>query len=257
MTRDEIAGVSSAQGGMFAVIPSVVMQDKELSMSARMLYGLITWRCNSEARCWPTNRALGEDLGLSPKRVSALISQLEERGHIELETVSDPATGQILRRYIYPVVKSGRGIPKNEDTPPQTEGEGIPENAEVLRKYKEETKTNTPLTPQGEKGRRKKAKLTEEAKLVLRAYVGEDRELHEALAALIEVRTEKKAVNSERALKALLSQLDRLSEGRREDKLLLLQQSVANSWKSVFPLKGDRTSPEAARVAPPMGVAEW
>lgn len=148
MTRDEIAGASRAEGGMFAVIPAVVMKDEELSMSARMLYGIITWRCNSESKCWPTNRALGEDLGLSAKRVSSLLSLLEAQGHIEMETICDPETGQIVRRYIYPIVKSGRGIPKNEDTPPQDQGEGIPKNAE--EKYKEESiNLDHPLPPQG------------------------------------------------------------------------------------------------------------
>lgn len=149
MTRDEIAGASRAEGGMFAVIPAVVMKDQELSMSARMLYGIITWRCNSDSKCWPTNRALGEDLGLSAKRVSSLLALLEAQGHIEMETVCDPETGQIVRRYIYPIVKSGRGIPKNEDTPPQGQGEGIPENAE--EKYKEENiNLDHPLPPQGD-----------------------------------------------------------------------------------------------------------
>lgn len=80
--------------------------------------------------------------------------------------------------------------------------------------------------------------LQEDAKPVLRAYVGEDRELAKALGDLIEIRVAKKAINSKRAIQSLLRTLDRLSEGRREDKLLLLDQSVTNSWKGVFPLKG-------------------
>ena len=156
MTREEIAGASKADGGMFAVIPSVVMRDSTLSMSARMLYGIITWRCNSDSRCWPTNRALGEDLGLSPKRISSLLSLLEAQGHIEVEIVYDQETGQIIRRYIYPIVKSGRGIPKNKDTSPRECGEGIPENEE--EKYKEEIiNINTPHSPpEGDKPQRKK-----------------------------------------------------------------------------------------------------
>ena len=72
----------------------------------------------------------------------------------------------------------------------------------------------------------------------LRAYVGEDREMAKALGDLIEIRVAKKAINSKRAIQSLLRTLDRLSEGRREDKLLLLDQSITNSWKGIFPLKG-------------------
>ena len=41
---------------------------------------------------WLTNRALGEILGLSPKRVSALLSDLERRGHVETEIQKDEET---------------------------------------------------------------------------------------------------------------------------------------------------------------------
>jgi len=152
---------------MFAIIPAVVMKDAALSMSARMLYGILTWRCNEAARCWPTNRALGEALGLSAKRVSVLLSLLEKRGHIEVEILRDPGTGQVRARYIYPLVKSGRGIPENREASPQAEGypspqnggEPPPENAE--KKRKEETKQEDPpkaphggAAPEGAKKRR-------------------------------------------------------------------------------------------------------
>jgi len=91
--------------------------------------------------------------------------------------------------------------------------------------------------------------LAEDAKPVLQAYVGEDGELHRALADLFEIRVAKKAINSRRAILTLLRELDRLSEGRRVDKLLLIRQSVANSWKSVFPLR--RGGSPAEQSMPP------
>ena len=46
MTRDEIINKSKYEGGMFVVIPSVVQLDAALPISAKMLYGIITWKCN-------------------------------------------------------------------------------------------------------------------------------------------------------------------------------------------------------------------
>ena len=109
MTRKEIIEDTKAQGGMYAVIPSVVMLDDQLSVSARMLYGVIVWACNQNACTWASNRALGAYMGLSPKRISELIAQLEKQGHIETEVVRDTRTNQVERRYIYPVVKSSKG----------------------------------------------------------------------------------------------------------------------------------------------------
>ena len=36
----------------------------------------------------------------------------------------------------------------------------------------------------------------------------------------------------------LLNRLNRLSDNSREVKLQILEQSVTNSWKGIFPLKG-------------------
>ena len=38
-------------------------------------------------------------------------------------------------------------------------------------------------------------------------------------------------------------QLDRLGGGSRERKLQIVRQSVTNSWKSVFPIKGGQAPP--------------
>lgn len=247
MTKSEIVASDKAGGGMFVVIPSVVMRDPELSLSAKMLYGVITWKSNESACCWATNRTLGDELGLSPKRISALLSALEAQGHIELEIIRDPESNQITRRNIYPMVKSARPtlknedtpIPENEDTSPHLRGEPIPEKAE--EKYKEEIKKeiNTPLTPQrGARTERKsKYDLAEDAKPILRSYVKDDGELARLLGDFIDTRKKLRAINSTRAILIQLEALEKLSGGKRELKLELLKQSIGNSYKGIFPLK--------------------
>lgn len=254
MTKSEIQ--ASAGGGMFVVIPSVVMRDTALSLSAKMLYGVITWKCNESACCWATNRTLGDELGLSPKRVSALLSTLERQGHIELEIIRDTESNQITRRNIYPMVKSARPILKdgdtpileNEDTSPHFQGEPIPENAEEKYKKEIEKEINTPLTPQrGEARTARKSKydLAEDAKPILRFYVKDDGELARLLGDFIEMRKKLRAINSTRAILIQLDTLEKLSGGNREQKLELLKQSIGNSWKGIFPLKIGRQPVEA------------
>jgi len=138
MTRDEIINESKADGGMFIVIPSVVKLDEGLPLSAQMLYGIITWKCNRYACTWATNRELGEALGVSAKRVSALLSVLEEHGHIETEIEYKEGTREVLRRCVYPIMKSARGVerrdppPGNGYTPPRGMGIPPPWNGEYL-----------------------------------------------------------------------------------------------------------------------------
>ena len=114
---------------------------------------------------------------------------------------------------------------------------------------------DTPLNPPKGGRRTHKYDLAEDAVPILQAYVGEDRELHRALGAFIQQRVELRAINSARAVKMLLGELDRLSEGRREDKLLLIQQSMANSWKSVFPLRKGGGGAAAGEPSAPSLVA--
>lgn len=171
MTRDEIITADKGSGGMFAIIPGVVLKDSGLSKSAILLYGIITWKCNSNSYCWASNRVLAEEMSLSPKRVSELISDLEASGHIETEIERDPESGEIKFRRIFPVVKSSRAmvtpIPKNTDTSPEISGEvsrnsggGIPKNTEIKDKYK--LKDNTPQSPpEGGASEKKKRKRGE------------------------------------------------------------------------------------------------
>ena len=79
-----------------------------------------------------------------------------------------------------------------------------------------------------------------------------DKELAKALADFIELRETLRAVNSAKAIKELLRRLDELSQKDRTMKLLLIRQSIANSWKSVFPLKGTQQpiQPPAAPSPP-------
>lgn len=239
MTRDEILRENKRGGGMFAVIPSVVMLDEELPASAKLLYGIITWRSGKYGFCWATNEALGADIGISGKRVSPLITLLENRGHIETEQLLNTALSGGKQRNIYPVVKSARGLAggmlKNEDTPsskmrrpyPQKRGDGMLKNEEQKKKNK--YINIPPIVPH-------------DVADVLIAYCGEDDQLRSALCGLLENRAKidrSKTVVTTRAMHGILGKLDRLSGGDRELKLALLDKAITSNWLTVYELKPD------------------
>lgn len=117
--------------------------------------------------------------------------------------------------------------PERANTVAQT-GEALPCNTHVGT-------NDPPKSPKDEKPN--KQDLDEEARALLNEYVGKDLELIAAMSDMIENRKELKAVNSARAIKSLLSELDRLSYGSRANKLVLLRRAVASNWKIVYPLK--------------------
>lgn len=235
MTREELLATNAEAGGMLAMIPSSVLLDEELPPSAKLLYGVITWRANRRGICWASNEVLGADIGLSDKRVSLLVSLLEKRSHIEVKIEIDPkATGGRVR-YISPVVKSGLGILKNEDTvsskmsrpyPQKCEG-GILKNEDI--KYKKENiKEKPPIIP------REVMKKIDE-------YCGEDAELKAALVGFIENRTVamKKPVKTVYNAGLICKELDKLSGGLRAIKIALLEKATRNNWQGIHPLDAD------------------
>lgn len=238
----------------FATLYREVAQDDRLSLEARGLLILMA----SLPEDWEYSVAgLAKKAGCGKDKLRRILGELESVGYLAREQSHDP--GGKFAGNIYVI---------QDEAPPLS---GKPDNGETRQRFfpssgnpTEHKKDITvedlkepPKPPTGGK-RGSKYDLAEDAKPILRSYVGEDRELHQALGALIEVRVAKRAINSARAVKMLLGELDRLSGGRREDKLLLLRQSVTNSWKSVFPLRrGEGSpSPETVPSAPDRVVEE-
>jgi len=82
----------------YAVITAPVRYDPELSSTAKLLYCEITSLCRKKGYCWSTNDYFTRLYNLSSSTISRLISQLERRGHIRIETVA-VATGSERRIY--------------------------------------------------------------------------------------------------------------------------------------------------------------
>lgn len=236
--------VDEPQRGALAAIPASVRYDTELRPNGKLLYGEIMALACDAGYCWAENAYLGDRYGLSAKTVEALLRQLEQRGYIRKDVERDEKTQEVLRRKIWPIAPLGTGLPpplKNEGTSPQNRGD-LPSKSRVLYKVDREILNNPPNPPGGEAVDKAKKlsryALAEDAKPVLRAYVGQDEELARVLADFIAHREEVKAINSKRAITAMLHELDSLSGGRREDKLALLNHAMASGWKSVYPIRG-------------------
>ena len=242
-------GESSVRSGRrkgYVVLFRSVAQDSRLSLEARGLFALMV----SLPENWEyTVSGLSVKAGCGREKLRRLLRELQTVGYLVREQSHD--AGGKFGGNVY-VLQDEAPLPENpsngdEENAPLPENTVNGENRQRLgpstgfRPQKnidttEEEIKRPPKAPQGGK-RTGKYDLAEDAKPVLRSYMGEDHQLARALGDLIEIRTAKKAINSKRAIVSLLRELDRLSQGRREDKLLLIDQSIRNSWKSVFPLR--------------------
>lgn len=202
-------------------------------------------------------RGMAAKLEVSKDTMARMIKELEEAGYLRRQTQEHAASGQFGRaRYILTDVPNDFGSedePDAEaDSPDQTDEENgapCPDLPYTVSPYtknspqqnnKEQTKKQIPLKPpSGGRGRKGK-ELDPEARAMLNRYVAGDPELTEAMQALMEVRQapRSKAVNTPRAIKTLLGELDKLSGGSRETRLSIIRQSVMAGWAGLFPLRG-------------------
>ena len=236
----------------FATLYREVAQDSRLSLEARGLLILMA----SLPEDWEYSVAgLAKKAGCGKDKLRRILGELEDVGYLAREQSHD--SGGKFSGNIYVIQDEAPPLSGKPDNG-ETRQRFFPSSGNPTEQYIDPTVDNRKEPPKPPTGGRRSRNydLADDAKPILQAYVGEDRELHQALGALIEVRIAKKAVNSARAIKMLLSELDRLSGGRRADKLLLLRQSVTNSWKSVFPLRGGTAAQEPIPSAPARVVEE-
>ena len=229
------------QGGQFALIPARVLYDDRLPATAKLLYGEIYRLSYANGYCYASNGDFVRILRCSEATVTRLVGALKEQGHIRVRLIRrNGATGDIIQRRIFCGQELAREDPpeapggtlKNEDTSPQNCGDGILKNEDTSL-YKNINNNIPPIVPHGISQK----EIADRLKL----YAPGDADLQEAVQGLLENRivANRKPVKTMRSLNGILNKLDRLAEGSRAAKLLMLENAVANNWQTVFPLKAD------------------
>lgn len=212
----------------YAIIPANVRYDEDLTPNAKLLYGEITALCNEKGYCWASNDYFAVLYRTSNRTISRWIQQLINKGYITSKLIYREGTKEVERRYIYIGETGGdknvttyrqkchEGIDKNVTTPID---KNVQDNNTVINNtvniYKKEKETSLDL--------------------IIKEYTN-DEELVETLRDFIKMRKSIKSPVTDRALKGILKKLDQLATNN-ENKIGILEQSIINSWKSVFPLK--------------------
>lgn len=230
-------------------IQNSIIWDERISTAAR--FSLIAMLSLPDS--WDYSvRGMATMLKVSKDTMGKYLKELEQAGYLRRNQSCTTGGRFGNTQYILTDTPGDFGeeepCPKNQDTErettppcPNLPDPVLPDPEKSPQKKRTEqwrrTEQGSPQSPPVG-GRKSKYALQDDAKPLLRAYVGQDNELARALADFIQLREQLRAVNSAVAIKALLSKLDKLSGGDRMMKLLLIEEAIANSWKSVFPLKG-------------------
>jgi hypothetical protein len=147
----------------YANIPANVRYDKDLTASAKLLYGEITALCNSEGYCWAGNPYFAELYGMSTRNISRLISQLNNKGYIKVVVINE------FERKIYLSIAHDKNVvphDKNDIGVGQKSRRGQDENVQPPHDknvYKNNTSFNTTsnTTSNNKKINKKESKTVE------------------------------------------------------------------------------------------------
>ena len=225
----------------FVVLYRSAAQDARLSLEAR---GLLVMMASLPDNWSYSETGLASKAGCGRQKVNRILRELIDAGYLLREQRHGEHGKFSSCTYVLqeeaPAGKAKKApLYEKPSTAQPSTVKPLTGNQALKNKEEKSKEINTPLTPQrGARTERKsKYDLAEDAKPMLKSYVGDDRELALMLVEFIGTREKLRAINSKRALAIQLETLDKLSGGDRGQKLELLKQSIGNSWKGIFPLK--------------------
>ena len=226
----------------YAVIPATIRYDKYIKANAKLLYGEITALCNEKGYCWATNAYFAELYGVSKNTISVWINQLIKKGYLFSEIKYKEGTNEIEKRYLklneIPITKKiDTPITKNDDTYHENNGKPITKNL----------KDNNTIN------NNKKEKSQTEFDQLINSY-SENQKIKNTIYEFIKHRKSIKAALTTLALKKILNKLDTLAKDD-DSKIAILENSIMNGWRGIFPLgKDDMVIPMRRNETPTVPI---
>jgi len=179
--------------------------DKDIKTELGLLI-IISSLCAEKGYCFASNKYLGDIFGLPENTISIKIKKLEEKGYIKVEY--EKRGWEITKRYIRIENFQMDDLKKIK----QTILENSKDNNTSINNIKENIIINNNI----------KEKFFENQKI------------NDLFIEFLQQRKKLKAINSERAIKQLVDKLNQYDDLTKEQ---MIEESIVNSWKGVFPIK--------------------
>lgn len=189
----------------YAIIPAEVRYDTELKDKAKLLYGEITCLTQKDGKCYASNNYFAQLYGVTKTTISLLVKDLIDKGYIESEIIYREGSKEILNRYLK-IIKD-------------------PYLKKIKYPIKENLKDNN-ININNTSINNIKENIKEK-------YF-ENEKVNNIFLDFLQIRKKMKAVNSEIAINKLINILN---EHDDSTKYKMIEQSIINSWKGIFPLK--------------------
>lgn len=251
-------------GGYGAYIPGPLLDDAGLRPRSLILYAHIARRANRVGFCYAANAALIDDMStvdptngsrqvITERTLQSMLAELRDRGHIHVDQGPYPPdkngvvrTGRriFIGRCLDAIPDSPSGGEKNF-TPEDFFTQGVKKKSPPIKcnNINNKNKIKSPIIPQD---------IMDE----VTKYAGQDQELLEAIQQfLINRATPPKAnpVKTPYGIRRLLRNLENRSGGRRDVKLIMIDNAINGNWRDFWTPKKDELPVQAAESTPDGG----
>ena len=220
MADDKIRGFSINRNG-YGTIPKSVMQDQDLSISAKALYSYFCSYTGSGDTCFPTRNKICFDLGIANNSLTKYLKELTTNGYLMVEQVKE--NGRFSHN-VYTLPDTKLPQTKNADTQNLVDGN--------LHTKKNSSKTNNSSKRNNSKS---VGDILDEVGYGI-DYSDID-ELVKGIESFVEFRKGIKKPMTKYAIELMVKKLYAMTKGDIWSSVEILEQSIVNGWQGIFPLK--------------------
>lgn len=236
--EDIIKGIQINSAG-FGTISKLAMQDRRLHITAKAIYAYFNSYAGAGDTCFPSRKKICYDLGISADTFGKYLKQLCEYGYIKTQQVKE--NGRFSHN-VYTICSTISPCPKISDT----------ENTvhDDLDTKINSNKNNSISNNNNDLKKERKTSFDD----AIDKYTSND-ELKETIIDFIKMRKLIKAPMTDRALKGIFKELDKLGHSD-EEKIAILEQSIERSWRGVFAISKPKQEPKQEEKHE-MTIEEW
>jgi len=210
-------------------IPKEIWLAEDLTIQEKVLLVEIDSLDDGERGCYASNNYFAKFFGITPGRISQMVTTLTNKNYISVSYIKE--NNEIKERQIHINRPPYPEVVNKLNTYLENYKRGIKNTkGGYLENYEENNITNNNITNNNITNNNIK-------------YFDDD-ELDVLFKDFLKMRKKLKAVNSERAINGLLNKLKTFTDDVKKE---MVNESIINSWKSIYPLKEDKKTARERR----------
>jgi len=218
----------------FGIISKSLVCNPNLSSEAKSLFAYFAAYAGNGDTAFPSVELILYHMNWSKTKFYKYRNELEEKGYLRVEQIKEKGrfAHNIYRLIAVPIENTTKPpCPKKPDTVKRDTVFPDTVNKDTKRNSLNKNSINKNSINKNSSINKKETSLDK----LIKEYT-DNVELIETLIDFIKMRKAIKSPVTDRALKGILNKLDQLASDDK-NKIGILEQSIINSWKGVFPLK--------------------